>query len=93
METIDGRVPVRIFLPADGPLLAGGVAGEQLDDALSDPPPYLVEVFKKLEGDVLILGAAGKKRPTLSRMAQRAADAAGSRPAASEASTTASGDG
>lgn len=50
---------------------------EQLDDALSDPPAYLVDVFRQLEGDVLILGAAGKMGPTLSRMARRAADAAG----------------
>jgi dTDP-4-dehydrorhamnose reductase len=49
-----------------------------LEDLLSEPPPRLVELFRQLEGDILVLGAGGKMGPTLSRMAKRASDAAGS---------------
>lgn len=44
----------------------------QLDEALSAPSPALVEDMKRLEGDVMILGAGGKVGPTLSVMAMRA---------------------
>lgn len=47
-----------------------------LEDRLSEPPAELVQMFSRLKGDVLILGAAGKMGPTLARMARRAADAA-----------------
>ena len=50
---------------------------EQLDDQLSDPPAYLVDLFRELSGDVIVLGAAGKMGPTLARMARRASDEAG----------------
>ena len=49
----------------------------QLEDILSQPTPGLIELFKNLAGDILVLGAAGKMGPTLSRMAKRASDAAG----------------
>jgi nucleoside-diphosphate-sugar epimerase len=50
---------------------------QQLDDMLSEPTDYLVAAMKRLEGDVLILGSAGKIGPTLARMAKRACDASG----------------
>ncbi|MBL6705383.1 MAG: NAD-dependent epimerase/dehydratase family protein [Planctomycetaceae bacterium] len=50
---------------------------EQLDDALSLPPDSLVKSLAKLDGDILVLGVAGKMGPTLARMAKRASDQAG----------------
>ena len=52
---------------------------EQLEDRLSEPTPEVVEAFRRLEGDVVLLGVAGKMGPSLARMARRAADLAGSR--------------
>ncbi len=49
----------------------------QLDELLSEPTPGLVELMQRLPGDILVLGAAGKMGPSLSRMAVRAAEAAG----------------
>jgi nucleoside-diphosphate-sugar epimerase len=49
----------------------------ELDEILSRPSGSLVELVKRLEGDILILGAAGKIGPSLARMARRAVDAAG----------------
>jgi nucleoside-diphosphate-sugar epimerase len=46
---------------------------DQLDDLLSTPPPVLVDGFRRLDGDLLVLGAGGKLGPTLARMAARAA--------------------
>ncbi len=48
-----------------------------LEDALSDPPPTVVQVLQRLSGDVLILGAGGKMGPSLARMIRRASDLAG----------------
>ena len=48
-----------------------------LDDLLSDPTPQLVDTMRRLEGDIVILGVAGKMGPTLARMARRATDLAG----------------
>src|SRR5579859_4698044 len=50
-----------------------------LEDRLSRPTAGLVESMSRLEGDVLVLGAAGKMGPTLARMARRALDEAGVR--------------
>ena len=44
----------------------------QLEDLLSAPPDYLVNAFRDVKGDIIILGVAGKMGPTLARMAQRA---------------------
>lgn len=44
-----------------------------LEDFLSTPTQGLVEDFAKLEGDILVLGVAGKVGPTLAMMAKRAA--------------------
>lgn len=52
---------------------------EQLEDALSQPTPGAVETMRRLEGDVMLLGVAGKMGPTLARMTKRASDAAGVR--------------
>ena len=52
---------------------------EQLDTLLSEPTPELIERFKSLSGDILVLGAAGKMGPTLARMAKRASTASGDR--------------
>ncbi len=54
------------------------VSEEDLEDRLSDPPRPLIDLFARLEGDLLILGAGGKMGPSLARMAARAARAAGS---------------
>ena len=50
---------------------------QQLEEMLSEPTPGLIEMMRKLEGDLLVLGVAGKMGPTLARMAKRALDAAG----------------
>ncbi|MCE5324576.1 NAD(P)-dependent oxidoreductase [bacterium] len=49
----------------------------QLDDILSEPPDYLVDALSGLDGDIMVLGAAGKMGPTMLRMAKRASEAAG----------------
>ena len=50
---------------------------QALEVLLSDPPDYLVETMRQLDGDLLILGVAGKMGPTLAVMAQRASVSAG----------------
>ena len=49
----------------------------ELDELLSRPTPAVVEVMKKLPGDIAFLGVGGKMGPTLARMAVRASEAAG----------------
>jgi nucleoside-diphosphate-sugar epimerase len=44
-----------------------------LEDFLSEPTPELAGDLGRLDGDILILGVAGKMGPTLARMAKRAA--------------------
>lgn len=51
---------------------------EQLGDMLSEPTAGVVETLGWLNGDIVILGAGGKMGPSLSRMARRASDVAGS---------------
>lgn len=46
---------------------------EQLDDFLATPDDALVEDMSRLDGDILILGVAGKMGPTLARLARNAA--------------------
>lgn len=50
---------------------------DQLDDLLSDPPKDVVDMLACLEGDLLLLGVAGKMGPTLAQMARRASEVAG----------------
>ena len=49
---------------------------EQLEEMLSRPTDYVVDMFKRIPGDVIVLGVGGKMGPTLARMARRAADQA-----------------
>jgi nucleoside-diphosphate-sugar epimerase len=48
-----------------------------LDDLLSEPTARLVALMARLDGDIVVLGVAGKMGPTLARMARRAAHQAG----------------
>ena len=48
-----------------------------LEELLSEPTPGVIETMARLEGDLVVLGAAGKMGPTLARMARRASDLAG----------------
>lgn len=50
---------------------------EQLDDLLSRPTEGVIRALRELDGDLLVLGVAGKMGPTLARMARRAFEAAG----------------
>jgi len=50
---------------------------EQLEDLLSQPTDAAIAAMKRIEGDILFLGVAGKMGPTLARMAIRASQAAG----------------
>jgi nucleoside-diphosphate-sugar epimerase len=52
---------------------------EQLEDLLSEPTDAVLSTLARLDGDLLLLGVAGKMGPTLARMARRAFDAAGVR--------------
>ncbi len=52
---------------------------EELEDILSQPWPEVVDMFGRLDGDVVFLGVGGKMGPTMARMAKRASDASGSR--------------
>lgn len=44
----------------------------ELEDALSEPTPGVVEALTRAPGDIILLGAAGKMGPSLARMAKRA---------------------
>lgn len=48
-----------------------------LDDLLSTPPAWAVDALRHIEGDIIVLGVAGKMGPSLARMAQRASQHAG----------------
>jgi nucleoside-diphosphate-sugar epimerase len=48
-----------------------------LESALSTPIEDDIACLRRLEGDILILGAAGKMGPSLARLCRNAADAAG----------------
>src|SRR5437899_9912144 len=52
---------------------------EQLEELLSEPTIPVVENMRRLRGDIILLGAAGKMGPSLARMARRASDLAGVR--------------
>ena len=49
----------------------------ELEDLLSTPSPEDIALFRELEGDLLIIGVAGKMGPSLARRAARTAQAAG----------------
>ena len=50
---------------------------DHLEDLLSTPTLGVIDAFGRLDGDLIILGVAGKMGPTLAWMARRAFDAAG----------------
>jgi nucleoside-diphosphate-sugar epimerase len=50
---------------------------QQLEDVLSRPSEADVKAMAALDGDLLILGVAGKMGPSLANLARRACDAAG----------------
>jgi nucleoside-diphosphate-sugar epimerase len=52
---------------------------EHLEDLLSEPTDGVVEIVRRLQGDVIVLGVGGKMGPSLARMLKRAADEAGVR--------------
>ena len=52
---------------------------DDLEDRLSTPTEGVLETMARLEGDLIVLGVAGKMGPTLARMARRASDAVGGR--------------
>ena len=52
---------------------------EELEASLSQPTDAVIETLRHIEGDLVLLGVAGKMGPTLARMARRALDAAGKR--------------
>jgi nucleoside-diphosphate-sugar epimerase len=50
---------------------------EELEERLSAVTPAVVESLRRLDGDLLFLGAGGKMGPTLARMARRACEQGG----------------
>lgn len=52
---------------------------QELEDLLSAPSPDDIEFARELDGDVLVLGAAGKMGPSLARRVRRSMDEAGSK--------------
>jgi nucleoside-diphosphate-sugar epimerase len=50
-----------------------------LETMLSEPSAFVVETLRRIDGDIVVLGVAGKMGPTLARMAKRASDLAGTR--------------
>jgi hypothetical protein len=49
----------------------------ELDELISRPGPEVIEMFSRLDGDLIFLGVAGKIGPSLAQMAKRACDEAG----------------
>ena len=50
---------------------------DQLEELLSRPKPELVEMFLRVEGDIMFLGISGKIGPSLAKMARRAYEKTG----------------
>ena len=50
---------------------------ERLEQLLSEPTEAVVEMMRRLKGDIIFLGVAGKIGPSLARMAKRATELAG----------------
>ena len=50
---------------------------DQLEERLSEPTAEVVETMRRLNGDLILLGIAGKIGPSLARMAKRASELAG----------------
>jgi NAD dependent epimerase/dehydratase family len=52
---------------------------DDLEDRLSAPTDGVLETMGRIEGDLIVLGVAGKMGPTLARMARRASNLVGAR--------------
>lgn len=52
---------------------------EQLEELLSEPTEAAIKALGALDGDLIVLGVAGKMGPTLARMAVKASELAGVR--------------
>lgn len=50
---------------------------EELTDILTEPTEELVQLMKRLDGDILILGVSGKMGPSLAILAKKAIERAG----------------
>ena len=50
---------------------------EQLEELMSRPSPQTIEMFSRLDGDIMFLGVSGKIGPSMARMAKRACEEAG----------------
>jgi nucleoside-diphosphate-sugar epimerase len=50
---------------------------KQLEELLSRPSAATIDLFSRMDGDLIFLGIAGKIGPSLANMAKRACDAAG----------------
>lgn len=50
---------------------------EDLEDKLSQPTTGVLDTLRRIDGDVIVLGAGGKMGPTLARMVRRAFDQLG----------------
>ena len=50
---------------------------EQLEELLSRPSAEAIEMFSRIDGDLMFLGVSGKIGQSLSRMAKRTCDEAG----------------
>ena len=48
-----------------------------LEELLSEPTAGAIDAMSALDGDIVVLGVAGKMGPTLARMAKRASELAG----------------
>lgn len=48
-----------------------------LEDSLSEPTAAVIDSLRRMQGDLMLLGVAGKMGPSLARMARRASDLAG----------------
>lgn len=49
----------------------------ELEHLLSEPHPEVIDLMRRLDGDIMLLGVAGKVGPSLARLALRACEAAG----------------
>jgi hypothetical protein len=52
---------------------------EDLEERLSRPTEGVLKTMARLEGDLIVVGVAGKMGPTLARMARRALGLVGNR--------------
>jgi len=50
---------------------------DDLEDLLAEPTVDLIDAFRRIEGDILVLGVSGKMGPSLARLALNATAAAG----------------